>query len=54
MTGDLRQQRARNTLDGEGEGNMLDRTFVTDLGEHIDKILCLFLCQSLEYVVNIA
>ena len=54
VTGDLRQQRARNALDGEGEGNVLDRTFVTDLGEHIDKILCLFLCQSLEYVVNIA
>ena len=33
---------------------MLDRTLVTDLGKHIDKILCLFLCQSLEYVVNIA
>ena len=50
---DLREQRTGHALDRKGERDVLDRAFVADLGQHVDKIYGLFLGQSVEDAVHV-
>ena len=46
----MREQRAGDPLDPEGEADMFDRAFVPDLGEHPDKTGCFFIREVVQQV----
>ena len=52
MTSQLGKKRTRNALNAEGEGRVLNGTFVPDLRQHIHKRGGLFLGESLSDIVD--